>query len=447
MPNPKKSDEAALLADRMLEFLNTERSLGGDRYPPTLQHLGELCDGSPSHELIVKAAGKKAFTDKAVAIKKVNKKPALDSLVYFKEDVPTPKVLAIRMLDALNAQRSFGGDRYPPTLQHLGELCDGSPSQELIVKAAATKEFTDKAVAIKKVNKKPALDSPVYFTEDVKPEEEVLAARMLAVLEGQQRLGASAYPPTLRRLAELCEVNGSDARVTKAASHAILSNRAVVVAKNGKKPSLDAPVVLKEDLERGFESVLPALLRFALRPTTSKSKGKTIETAGFSPSDLKKRFIVEMQGRFNEAIERGVAHRGLPLDVAWLLVKGNPILFLMENLQSGTPPTVVRGGRMISTPVDRTATRRDRDFASAFLEAFDELDRRNGSTNFVKLADLRDALSEFSREEFDAGLRQLRLDRVFSLDSHEGLHGSLTHEEREAGVREAGSLLIYASRS
>jgi hypothetical protein len=365
--------------------------------------------------------------------------------------------MAIRMLDALNAQRSFGGDRYPPTLQHLGELCDGSPSQELILKAAATKEFTDKAVAIEKVKKKPALDSPVYFKEDVpKPEkapkpEEVLASRMLAVLEGQKRLGASAYPPTLRRLAELCEVNGSDARVSKAASHAILTNRAVVVARNDKKPSLDAPVVLKEDLERDFEFVLPALLRFALKPTTStskgkKSKGQTIETAGFSPSDLKKRFIVEMQGRFNEAIERGVAHRSLPLDVAWLLVKGNPILFLMENLQSGTPPTVVSGGRMISTPVDRTVTRRDRDFASAFLEAFDQLDRRNGATNFVKLADLRDALSEFSREEFDAGLRQLRLDRVFSLDSHEGLYGSLTQEERDAGVRESGSLLIYASR-
>ena len=79
-------------------------------------------------------------------------------------------------------------------------------------------------------------------------------------------------------------------------------------------------------------------------------------------------------------------------------------------------------------------------------QLIDELDRRNGSTNFVKLADLRQALGDFSREEFDAGLRRLRMDEIFSLDSHEGLHGSLTHEEREAGVREAGSLLVYASR-
>ena len=87
-----------------------------------------------------------------------------------------------------------------------------------------------------------------------------------------------------------------------------------------------------------------------------------------------------------------------------------------------------------------------RDFAQAFREAFDQLDRRNGFTNFVKLADLRRAVSAFGREEFDAGLQELRLAREFSLDSHEGLHGSLTPEEREAGVREAGSLLIYASR-
>jgi len=64
----------------------------------------------------------------------------------------------------------------------------------------------------------------------------------------------------------------------------------------------------------------------------------------------------------------------------------------------------------------------------------------------VKLAELREALSDFSREEFVAGLRRLRMDGVFSLDSHEGLHGSLTDEERDAGVREAGSLLVYASR-
>jgi hypothetical protein len=87
-----------------------------------------------------------------------------------------------------------------------------------------------------------------------------------------------------------------------------------------------------------------------------------------------------------------------------------------------------------------------RDFTEAFREAFDRLDRHNGSTNFVKLSDLRRALPEFGREAFDAGLDALRRDWQFSLNTHEGLYGSLTPEDREAGVREAGSLMIYASR-
>ena len=64
----------------------------------------------------------------------------------------------------------------------------------------------------------------------------------------------------------------------------------------------------------------------------------------------------------------------------------------------------------------------------------------------MKLANLRSELSDFSREEFDAGLRRLRIDGLFTLDSQEGLHGSLEQDEREASVREAGSLLVSASR-
>ena len=64
----------------------------------------------------------------------------------------------------------------------------------------------------------------------------------------------------------------------------------------------------------------------------------------------------------------------------------------------------------------------------------------------MKLVDLRRELANFVRERFDAGLRQLRIDREFSLDSHEGLLKPLTPEERAAGISEAGSLLVYVSR-
>ena len=102
----------------------------------------------------------------------------------------------------------------------------------------------------------------------------------------------------------------------------------------------------------------------------------------------------------------------MPENVAWVLTKGRPYFFLTENLRSGA----ARPSRGPSadgpdapnrdddeTPV--APSRQAQDFSNAFRAAFEILDRRNGSTNFVKLADLRRALAEFSREDFDAGLR------------------------------------------
>lgn len=85
-------------------------------------------------------------------------------------------------------------------------------------------------------------------------------------------------------------------------------------------------------------------------------------------------------------------------------------------------------------------------FADAFRAAWDQLDRRNGRTNFVRLIEMRAALSQFDRETFDAGLQELRAAWEFSLDSHEGLHVHITPEERAAGITEMGSLLIYVCK-
>jgi hypothetical protein len=361
--------------------------------------------------------------------------------------------LAGRMLQVLESQRSFGGDAYPPTLQHLGELCDGAPSPELIIKAATKKIFTDKAVVTQKVDKKPSLSAPVYFKEDLPKPEVVLSRRMLSVLESQRRLGEESYPPTLRRLAELCEVKGSENAIRKAASTAPMSERTTVLVRKGKTLVLDAPVALREDADRELGLILGGLLRFALSPATSKSKGKAKVTAAFTVGDLAKR-VPELKQRLEHAVRDGAARLSLPRGVGWVEFKGEPLFFLTENVKpsasraaspaTGPEPAPHR------QPAQAARSSEDafspRDFMQAFRAAFEALDRRNGSTNFVKLAELREALADFSRDEFDAGLRRLRMDGVFSLDSHEGLHGSLTDEERDAGVREAGSLLVYASR-
>jgi hypothetical protein len=84
-------------------------------------------------------------------------------------------------------------------------------------------------------------------------------------------------------------------------------------------------------------------------------------------------------------------------------------------------------------------------FAAAFLNAFEQLDRQKGSHNFVKLVDLRGTLAAYTREEFDRGLRDLRLAGRYELAGAESV-GGLRPEEQAAGIEEAGSLLLYVSR-
>src|SRR5205823_13006856 len=134
------------------------------------------------------------------------------------------------------------------------------------------------------------------------------------------------------------------------------ADRTIVVAKVGKKPSLDAPVILKDDLEGSLSPVLPALLRFALSPVWTSTKGKKVETTAFSPADMTKRLIPELRERFAGALERGIAHQDLPPDVAWILVKSTPLLFLVENAQPEAPQrTTEDDGRMVSASPTRGA--------------------------------------------------------------------------------------------
>lgn len=375
---------------------------------------------------------------------------------------PDPAVeLAQRMLDVFDSRRSFD-DAEPPSLQQLGELADPAASPELILKAASKKVFTDRA-AIARMGKKPAINDAVYPKGQLPKPEDSLARRMISVLEAQRRLGGLAYPPTLRRLAELSETRGPENLIRKAAAAGAMGERTTVVARSGKNAILDAPVVFKDDLERDLRSILAGLLRYALSPVVGKTKKGTTETTAFAPAEAARRFIPELRERVEQSLAEGIERRELPAEVGWIMVKGKPLLFLTANVHMAAPRAEARASTEEvhahqaaghHGPLHHHQRHHEHDghltpshdFAREFHSAFEALDRRNGSTNFVKIADLRQALSQFTRDEFDAGLRELRMDGAFSLDSHEGLHGSLSDDEREAGVREAGSLLVYASR-
>ncbi len=374
--------------------------------------------------------------------------------------------LAETMLTDLERLHQQSSDKYPPTLRLLAGLSGGTPTDDQIVSAAGKKTFTLKAFVKDKIGRKPSLDSPVYLKGDEPPkkrpsrstssavkkkpkhDDSELAGRLLLVLESQRRLGAEAYPPLLRRIAELCELNANDPIFTKAASHKSFTEGAIVVARKGRGPSLDAPVILKEDVDLGMQGVLTALLRVALAPVSNLSKGKMTETTAFTANESVKQLVPELQKAVAGALDAGSRQHTLPGDVGWVVVKSNPLFFLIDNLQAGcqTQGKVADGHVPALSIAAKSPLTPLRDFTQAFREAFEQLDQHNGWTNLVKLVELRQALTSFGRSEFDAGLRGLRVAGEFSLESHEGRHESLTIDERDAGIHEAGSLLVYASR-
>jgi hypothetical protein len=86
------------------------------------------------------------------------------------------------------------------------------------------------------------------------------------------------------------------------------------------------------------------------------------------------------------------------------------------------------------------------EFERDFQNAFERLDVQSGKHNYVLLHDLRRALPDIPRGEFDAHLNDLRRSKRFSLDSDDGRHVRLTPDQLESGIREASSLLVYVAR-
>ena len=117
-----------------------------------------------------------------------------------------------------------------------------------------------------------------------------------------------------------------------------------------------------------------------------------------------------------------------------------PHLFLLEDVHHGRRLERPAPAR---TPVPSNVSP-PADFARAFDEAFQRLNHHHGSHNFVSLVEMRRALP-MGRDQFDAELRKLRVAGRYTLSGAEGRHG-LSPEDREAGITEDGSLLLYVSR-
>jgi hypothetical protein len=166
---------------------------------------------------------------------------------------------------------------------------------------------------------------------------------------------------------------------------------------------------------------------------------------------------------FLRSVDQMLVGQGLPPEIGMVRIGAKAFLFRLADLPGSTghdnrptshpvltpvttaAPAADLSPRMTASPTVAGAVASDK-FAESFRDAFDRIDAREGGYNFVKLLQLRTELRQVPRAEFDAGLLALRKDRLYSLESSEGHVVTLSEQEREAGILEAGRLLIYCKR-
>jgi hypothetical protein len=224
---------------------------------------------------------------------------------------------------------------------------------------------------------------------------------------------------TLRRLIELTG-EGRDATIKALkATNDLCPSQALT-----RNASDDLLVFLTEDARRASDDLILSFLR------RKRQHGE----CAFVPKDLAK-LVSKAAAEFEKGVKARLAQRSLPVGVGAIRYKKSDLLFLLEDAVGAAPASARANG---NSHHDGLAER--------FRRAFDQLDEQSGRSNYVSLHRLRTALPDVTREQFDACLSALRRAQQFTLDPSDGRHQRLTDEEREAGIAEAGSLLVYAAR-
>jgi hypothetical protein len=143
-----------------------------------------------------------------------------------------------------------------------------------------------------------------------------LAANLVRVLESQRSLGSSAYPLSLRRLAELTDASAPPEPLQPALKKKPFKDR--VVCGHTKHPN--APVAFVEDLDQLAAS--PLLLEFALEQLCTQTSPTCTVTK------LKAQVPPKLRPKFEAAVNRRIQENTLPESVAVILVKKKPQLHL-----------------------------------------------------------------------------------------------------------------------
>jgi hypothetical protein len=143
-----------------------------------------------------------------------------------------------------------------------------------------------------------------------------LAEMLVQVLDAQRRLGSTAYPLPLRRLAELTHPAALPELLQAARKKRPFKDR--VICCHASHP--DAPVALVEDVDQLAGS--PLLLEFVLEQLCTATSPTCAVTK------LKARLPTKLKGPFEAAVKHHIAENTLPESVADVLVRKKPHLHL-----------------------------------------------------------------------------------------------------------------------
>jgi hypothetical protein len=248
--------------------------------------------------------------------------------------------------------------------------------------------------------------------------------KIMGVVRSLKSVGT--YPATVARVLELAEEDASHAK--KVVAKAFAAGMLLCAYPLGEKAPGAALIFLTDDVDAVVGAWTPAAIA-SLREHGNRTgfSLKEIATALPKPTSPTKVFTAALEARGKEARwPRGVGsvRAGTEKSAA-------PLLFLLKDVAPALAGP---------TPSDPAP------FASAFEREFERIDRQHGDHNFVLLRALREALPDVPRDDFDAGLTALRLARRFTLEGSDGRHAQLADKDLAAGVRDGGTLLIYASR-
>ena len=422
-----RANPVADLAQKLLSTLEQQRQVGAD-FPLTVERLASLADPQATPEQVSKALNKKPFAALWIIANKKDRRSPIVLAEDAERLASSPQLLEYALDLLCSADKPLH-----PLTKVLAKVDKAlRPAFQSALERSMAENRLPATVGATMVRGKPQLYLQRFPPPPPKkkPAEE-LSEQLVQVLHEQRERGDDAYPLPLDRLYELTGTTAS-ATVRKQAlgKEPFRSRTMLALPKRA-----DSLVALAGDRMRLLAA--PRLLHDVLTAT------RTADNQAVAAMDLVKKLPKTLRIDFRDILHRRVSERGLPDGIGVLYSKKKPLLFLLAELDLASVPS-----RPVLPPVHidrkRDSITPQIDFASLFEEVFARLDRDSGGHNHVSLVDLRRAVP-LGRAVFDAELQQLRRGGRYSLSAAEGRYGLRT-EEREAGIQEGESLLLFVSR-